>query len=136
MNMRVPVSLRATGFGLVTLVAALTGAASAPAYATDYFALDLRHAEFAPEPLGPAAQFAPSSPAALPVATVREAAPSTQTVAATSRRVRVSHVREAARRPHRNPLNAFASYRRSRNGACTATSICVFDGARGLWHAR
>jgi len=133
--MRVPVALRMFGFGL----AALLVATAAPARATDYFALDLRHAEFAPEPLGPAAQFAPSSPVALPVATVREIAPSTQTVAATSRRVRVTQVREhvrAATRPRRNPLSAFASYGRSRNRVCTATSICVFDGARGIWHAR
>src|SRR5437899_3165964 len=132
--MRVPVSLRTAGFGFLALLATFAVAAGTPAHATDYFALDLRDAEFAPEPLGPAAQFAPSSPAALPVATVRAAPPSTQTAAATSHRVRVSQVREhvrAATRPHRNPLNAFASYGRSRHGACTATSICVFDGALG-----
>src|SRR5690348_15427572 len=102
--MRVPVALRAIGFGLGVLVVAV----GAPVHATDYFGLDLRHAEFAPEPLGPPAQFTPRAPAPLPVATIREPAPSTQAVAATSRRVHVAHIREAARRPHRSPLNAFA----------------------------
>jgi hypothetical protein len=134
--MRVPVSLRVIGFGLAALVVA----AGSPAHATDYFALDLRHAEFAPEPLGPPAQFAPSPPAPLPVAVVREGAPSTQTVAATSRPVHVTHVvthvREATRRPHRNPLNAFASSALPRKGVCTGANICVFDGVHGRWRAR
>jgi hypothetical protein len=125
-------SLRVIGLSL----AALVGTARAPAHATDYFALDLRHAEFAPEPLGPPVQFAPSSPASLPVAAVRASVSSTQAVAAVSRRVRVTHVREAARRPHRNPLNAFASISRPRKGACTGATICVFDGVHGRWHAR
>src|SRR5437764_14656741 len=125
--MRVPASLRMTGFGL----AALMVAATVPAHATDYFGLDLRHAEFAPGPLGPPTQFTPKAPAPLPVATVREAAPSTQNVAATSHRVHVTHVREAARRPHRNPLNAFASYARPRKRACAGADICVFDGVHG-----
>jgi hypothetical protein len=116
-------------------LAALLGAA-VPAHATDYFGLDLRHAEFAPDPLGPPAQFAPKTPAPLPVATVRESAPPAQSVVATSRRVHVTHVREAARRPHRNPLNAFASYKRPHKGACTGANICVFDGANGRWRAR
>jgi hypothetical protein len=128
--MRVPRSLRVIGFGLAALLVA-----AAPAHATDYFALDLRHAEFAPELLGPPTQFAPSAPA-FPVATVREAAPTAQAVAATSRRVHVTRVREAARRPHRNPLNALASYTHPRNRPCTGASICVFDGVHGRWRAR
>ena len=118
-------------FGL----AALLGAA-VPAHATDYFRLDLRHAEFAPEPLGPPARFAPTTPAPLPVATVRETAPSAQAVTATSRHVHVAHVREAARRPQRNPLNALASYERPRKAVCTGAHICVFDGVHGRWRAR
>jgi hypothetical protein len=117
-------------------LAALVVAAGAPAHATDYFGLDLRHAEFAPEPLGPPAQFAPTATVPLPVATVREPAPSTQAVAATSRRVHVTRIREAARRPHRNPLNAFASSARPRKGACAGAAICVFDGVTGRWRAR
>jgi hypothetical protein len=54
MDMRVPGSCRAIGLGLATLVAA-----APPSHATDYFSLDLRQAEFAREPLGPAAQFVP-----------------------------------------------------------------------------
>jgi hypothetical protein len=130
--MRVPVSLHLVGFGL----AALLVVAAPPARATDYFALDLRHAEFAPEALGPPAQFAPTSPAPLPVTTVREGVPSTQAVATTPRRVGVTHVREAARRLHRNPLNAFASSARPGKGACTGAAICVFDGVHGHWRAR
>jgi hypothetical protein len=130
--MRVPASLRLIGLSLAVLVAA----AGAPAHATDYFALDLRHAEFAPDPLGPPTQFAPSAPAPLPVASAREPSPSTQAVAAASRRVHVTHVREAARRPHHNPLNAFASSARPRKGTCTGATICVFDGVHGRWRAR
>jgi hypothetical protein len=110
--------------------------AAAPAHATDYFSLDLRHAEFSAEPLGPAAQFVPPPTSApLPVATIREPA-STQAVAATSRRVRVTRVREAARKSHRNPLNAFASYSGPRNRSCAGANVCVFDGVHGRWHAR
>ncbi len=129
--MRVPQLLSVIGLGLAAL------AAATPAYATDYFALDLRHAEFSAEPLGPAAQFVPPpAPAPLPVATVQEPASATQAVAATSPRVHVTRVREAARKPHRNPLNAFASYSRPRNGSCAGANICVFDGVHGRWHAR
>jgi len=124
--------LRAIGFGLAALVVA----AGTPAHAIDYFGLDLRQAEFAPEPLGPPTQFAPSAPTRLPVATIREPTPSAQAVAATSHRVRVTRIREATHRPRRNPLNAFASYTRPHKGACTGASICVFDGVHGRWHAR
>jgi hypothetical protein len=55
------VSLRAISLGLAALVAA-----ASPSSATDYFSLDLRQAEFAPEPLGPAAQFVPP-PAPVPL---------------------------------------------------------------------
>jgi hypothetical protein len=54
MDMQIPVSLRTIGLGLAALVAA-----APPSHAIDYFSLDRRHAEFAPEPLGPAAQFVP-----------------------------------------------------------------------------
>lgn len=131
--MRVPVALRAIGFGLAALVVA----AGAPGHATDYFKLDLRQAEFAPEPLGPPTQFVPPAPSRLPVATVREPTPSAQAVAATSRRVRATRVREATHRPRRNnPLNAFASYTRPHKGACAGADICVFDGIHGRWRAR
>ena len=130
--MQVSVSLRMIGLGLAALMVA-----AAPAYATDYFSLDLRHAEFSAEPLGPAAQFVPPPGSApLPVATVREPASPTQTVAATSRRVHVARVREAAHKPHRDPLNAFASYSRPRNRSCAGANICVFDGVHGRWHAK
>ncbi len=123
--------MRLIGLGLVAL------AAAAPARATDYLSLDLRHAEFSPEPLGPAAQFVLRrlSPP-LPVATIREPSSPTQAVATTTRRVHVTRVREAARKPHRNPLNAFASYSRPRNTSCAGANICVFDGVHGRWHAR
>jgi len=122
--------VRAIGFGLVALAAAM------PARATDYFALDLRHAEFSAEPLGPAEEFAPKPATALPVATVREPAPSTRAVAANSHSVHVTHVHEAARKLHRNPLNAFASYSRPRERPCAGASICVFDGAHSRWRAK
>ena len=131
MDMRVPSSVRVIGFCLAAVVAT-----AGYARATDYFALDLRHAEFSPEPLGPSAQFAPPAPASIPVATVPEVAPSVQTAAATPRRVNATRVRIAAHRPHRNPLNALASYPRPRDHACTGGGICVFDGATGRWHAR
>jgi hypothetical protein len=111
--------------------------AAAPAYATDYFALDLRHAEFSAEPLGPPAQFVSSpGPAPLPVATVREPVSSMPAVAANSHRVHATRVREAARRPHRSPLNAFASYPRPSHHPCAGARICVFDGANGRWYAK
>jgi hypothetical protein len=132
MDMRVSVSLRAIGLGLAALVAL-----ASPSHATDYFSLDLRHAEFAPEPLGPPAQFVPRpAPAPLPVATIREPAPATQVAAAPSHRVHTARIREAARKPHRNPLNAFASYPRTSRHPCTGTSICVFDGPNGRWYAK
>src|SRR5579871_5473890 len=56
MAMRVAVSLRTIGLGLAALVAT-----APPSHAIDYFSLNLRHAEFAPEPLGPPAQFVPPS---------------------------------------------------------------------------
>jgi len=134
--MRVPASLRTRRFGLGFALAALLLAA-APACATDYFALDLRHAEFSAEPIGPPAQFVPPpAPAPLPVATVREPAPSMPAVAASSHRVHVTRAREAARRPHRNPLNAFASYRRPHDRPCAGAKICVFDGLNGRWYAK
>jgi hypothetical protein len=130
--MRVPLFVRASAFGLAALAAL-----ASPSHATDYFSLDLRHAEFAPEPLGPAAQFMPPPAAApLPVATIREPAPSMPTVAANPNRVRTARIREAARKPHRNPLNAFASYPRTSRHPCTGASICVFDGANGRWYAK
>jgi|SRR5579864_1179534 hypothetical protein len=130
--MRVPASLRTSCFGLAALLVA-----AAPACATDYFALDLRHAEYSTEPLGPPAQFVPRpAPAPLPVATVREPASPMPAVAANSHRVHVARVREAARRPHRNPLNAFASYPRSNNRPCAGARICVFDGLNGRWYAK
>jgi hypothetical protein len=116
-------------------------AGAAPAAATDYFALDLRHAEFSPEPLGPPAQFTPpgAGVAAIPVATVSEPATSasTRAVAASARRVHTAQVREfrTARRPHRNPLSAYASYQRPYNRPCSARGICVLDGVTGRWHA-
>jgi hypothetical protein len=107
------------------------------AHATDYFSLDLRHAEFAPEPLGPAAQFVPPpAPPPLPVATVREPASSTEAAVETSRRAHTPHAREAARKSRRSPLNAYASYSRPRNGSCAGANICVFDGVHGHWRAR
>src|SRR5438105_678478 len=113
---------------LMVVLSVVAGLAVATTYAaaTDYFALDLRQAEFSPEPLGPPAQFAPPPSASIPVATVREpAAPSTQAVAANAHRVRTAQVREPTpvrtiRRPHRNPLRAFASYPRPHNRLCTA----------------
>src|SRR5262245_47911979 len=130
--MRVPRSLRAIALGL----AAVLGAGG-NALATDYFSLDLRHAEFAPEPLGPAAEFVlPPAPPPLPVATVREPASSPQAVVETSRQVYAPRAREATRKPRRNPLNAYASYPRPRDRACAGASVCVFDGAHGRWLAR
>jgi hypothetical protein len=130
--MRVPASLRTFCFSL----AALLGAA-APACASDYFALDLRHAEFSAEPLGPSAQFVPPpAPAPLPVATVREPASPVPAVAANSHRVHTARIREAARKPHRNPLNAYASYPRTSRHLCAGANICVFDGANGRWFAK
>jgi len=130
--MRVPLSSRAIGFGFAALLVAAT-----PACATDYFGLDLRHAEFSAEPLGPPAQFVPPpAPPALPVVTVREPASSMPSVAASSRRVHATRVREAARRPHRNPLNAFASYPRPHSRPCAGARICVFDGLNGHWYAK
>jgi hypothetical protein len=130
--MRISLPLRVIGLGLAALVVA-----AAPAHATDYFSLDLRHAEFLAEPLGPAMQFVPPPVSApLPVATIREPASPTQAVAATSRRVHITRVRETARKPHRDPLNAFASYSRPRNQSCAGANICVFDGVHGRWHAK
>ncbi len=132
MDMRVPAPLRAIGFGFAALVVAAT-----PVYATDYFAMDLRHGEFSPEPLGPPAHFVP--PAALvpiPVATIREPASTARAVAANAHRTRVTHIREAARRPRHSPLNAFASYPRPHNRPCLGAAICVFDGANGRWYAK
>jgi hypothetical protein len=132
MDMRVPQSLRAIAF----VLAVVLGAAGY-ARAKDYFSLDLRHAEFAPEPLGPAAQFVPPpAPPPLPVATVREPASSAQAVVETSRRAHLPRVGEATRKPRRNLLNAYASYARPRDRACTAGGICVFDGASGRWRAK
>jgi hypothetical protein len=129
--MRIPVVLHAIGFGLAALVVA-----ASPARATDYFSLDLRHAEFAPEPLGPAAEFVPRPAPALPVATIREPAPATPVAAANPHRIHTARIRETARKPHRNPLNAFASYPRTSRHPCAGASICVFDGASGRWYAK
>jgi hypothetical protein len=52
--MRVPVALSAIGFGLAAMMAA-----ASPSHTTDYFSLALRQGMFAPEPLGPPAQFVP-----------------------------------------------------------------------------
>jgi len=112
-------------------------ATTAPARATDYFALDLRSAEFSPQPLGPSAQFQSGTMIVpLPVATVREtAAPSPlPAVAAQAHRVRTAPVR-IARRAHRNPLNAFASDPRPRVRACTANGVCVWDSRLNRWRA-
>jgi len=59
-----------------------------------------------------------------------------QTAAVAPHRVHVSRVRVAAHRPHRNPLNAFASYKRPRDRLCGSASVCVFDGLNGRWYAR
>ena len=132
MGMRVPVTLRAIGFGFATLAAVVS-----PSYATDYFSLDVRHAEFAPDPLGPPTQFAsPPAPAPLPVATIREPATATPAVAANPHRVHTARIREAARKPRRNPLNAYASYSRANRHLCAGANICVFDGADGRWYAK
>lgn len=128
----------ALGFAAGLAVAATSAAA------TDYFALDLRHAEFASEPLGPPAQFVPPAAmsAGIPVATMREPAstPVTQAIAASAHRVHTARVRDTAptrgaHRPHRNPLSAFAAYPRPHNRPCSARSVCVFDGVNGRWHA-
>ena len=130
--MRVPQSLCAIAF-----VLAVALGAAGYARATDYFSLDLRHAEFAPEPLGPATQFVPPpAPPPLPVATVREPASSAQAAVETSRRIHAPRARDAMRKPRRNPLNAYASDSRPRNASCAGANICVFDGLHGRWRAK
>jgi hypothetical protein len=127
--MRLSRSITALCFG----VAASVVVAAGHARATDYFAMDLRGAEFAPQPIGPATGFHPGGPA--PSAAAPSIAPRADAGRPAASPARKIHVAQVHRATHarRSPLNAYASLSHAR--PCAPGGVCVWDGKLRRWRA-
>ena len=128
MCMRLSRSVMALCFGITASAVVATGVARA----TDYFGMDLRGAEFASQPLGPAATFQVAAPSPAAAPSVAPRAGAGQTAAAPARKVHVAQIHRAPR-ARRSPLRAYASLTHAR--PCAPGGVCVWDGKRKLWRA-
>ena len=112
-------------------VAASVAVAANDARASDYFAMDLRSAEFAAQPLGPPTGFHPSGPSAA-APSIAPRADASQPAASLARKIHVAQVHRVTR-ARRSPLNAYASLSHAR--PCVPGGVCVWDGKHRVWRA-